>query len=463
MTLGYRAIYARYRQNILAGVLKPGDKLPSIRVLAEELNVARKTVEAAYAVLVGEGYLVSQGAKGTCVNPDLVIHPVQPNMTPGSDDATLNQFLDLRDAPGYLRLGIPALDAFPHKKWLLLAGKATRSLRPNEMTNPPVMGYTPLREAIASYVNISRGLNCTADQVFITSGYRSNLMLILHALGAKSDKVVFEDPGYFFGQRLLKRFATQLHYAPVDRQGMDVDYLLRHHSDARFAIVTPSHHSPLAVTLSLPRKHQLLEWAANHQSWIVEDDYDGEFHYTRKVLPALKSLDTQDRVIYMGTFSKSVMPALRISYIVMPRATIARFRETGEIMEAGQPILTQKILTAFLAQGHFYKHLKKMRTLYSQRRKMLLEALQTVYPGLFEVELSEGGMHIVAFLRTRTLDVELAALWQRYHLQVSALSGWYCLSARRYGLVMSYTNIVSTEQAIALLSGPHAETLALLA
>ncbi len=200
MTMGYREIYERYRQNILAGVIKPGDKLPSIRVLAEELHVARKTVEAAYAVLVGEGYLVSRGAKGTLVNPDLVIPSPRPDMAPDSEDATLNQFLDLRDAPGAMRLGIPALDAFPTKKWLLLAGKAARSLRPNDMTNPPVMGYTPLREAIASYVNISRGLNCTADQVFITSGYRSNLMLILHALGMKSDKVVFEDPGYFFGQ-----------------------------------------------------------------------------------------------------------------------------------------------------------------------------------------------------------------------------------------------------------------------
>lgn len=462
--MGYRAIYQRYQQNILAGVLKPGDKLPSIRVLAEELNVARKTVEAAYAVLVGEGYLVSQGAKGTRVNPDLLIRiSPKPTAAAASDDAALNQFVDLRDNQGYLRLGVPALDAFPTKKWLLLSGKALRSLRPTEMTNPPVMGYTPLREAIASYVNISRGLNCRAEQVFVTSGYRSNLMLIIHALGVKTDKVVFEDPGYFFGQRLLKRFVTQLHYAPVDKHGLDVDYLLRHHSDARFAIVTPSHHSPLAVTLSLPRKHQLLEWASANNSWIVEDDYDGEFHYTRKVLPALKSLDTQDRVIYTGTFSKTVMPAIRISYIVMPKATLARFREIGEVMEAGQPVLTQKILAAFLGEGHFYRHLKKMRALYQQRRMMLIEALHSVYPGRFDIELADGGMHIVAFLRNSTLDRELAAMWHRHQLQVSALSDWYCLSDKRYGLVMSYTNIASREQAVALLSRARDDTLALFA
>ncbi|WP_409515056.1 aminotransferase class I/II-fold pyridoxal phosphate-dependent enzyme [Atlantibacter sp.] len=192
------------------------------------------------------------------------------------------------------------------------------------------------------------------------------------------------------------------------------------------------------------------------------DQRNGEFHYTRKVLPALKSLDSQDRVIYVGTFSKTVMPAVRISYIVMPKAAIARFREIGEIMEAGQPVLTQKILAAFLAEGHFYKHFKKMRALYQQQRKMLLEALQTVYPGLFEVALSDGGMHIVAFLRTSTRDIELAALWQRHQLQVSALAGWYCLSAKRYGLVMSYTNIASIGQGIMLISRPRTETLALL-
>lgn len=463
MKPGYKAIYEQYRLSITSGLLKPGDKVPAVRVLANELGVARKTVETAWAILVGEGYLVSQGARGTRVNPDLVLVR---QSTVHSDIAAAESPLrtgdTFRDLPGFLRLGMPSLDAFPYKKWLLLCGKAVRAMQPMEMTNPPLLGYMPLREAIAQYVNISRGLACTPEQIFITSGYNNNLRLILNTLGNANDKVVFEDPGYFFGQQALKRAVKNLHYVPVDNQGLNVDYLQHYHNDAHFVFVTPSHHSPLAVTLSLPRKHQLLDWARQNNRWIIEDDYDGEFHYTRKVLPALKSLDTHDRVIYMGTFSKTVMPALRVSYIVMPRATVAQFREAGELTESGQPVLTQKILAAFLSEGHFYKHLKKMRSLYSQRRKMMLAALEQVYPGIFNVEVNDGGMHIIAFLQSSTQDVDLAHIWQSHQLQVSPLSRWYNQTSKRYGLIMGYTNVRTFEEAVALLQRPARETQALL-
>lgn len=459
MKTGYRDIYARYRHNILTGLLKPGDKVPSVRVLADELEVARKTVETAYAILVGEGYLVSQGAKGTRVNPDLrVPEKAEPAAQSWTADTQLKSMVDVRDQEGYLRLGIPALDAFPYKKWLLLSGKAVRAMSAAEMTNPPLMGYPPLREAIARYLTLSRGLTCTAEQIYITGGYRNNLTLILSALAARGDKVVTENPGYIFGQQFLKRSVENLHFAPVDKQGLDVDYLLKNHADARFVCITPSHHSPLAVTLSLPRKRQLLEWAAANNAWIIEDDYDGEFHYTRKVLPALKSLDIEDRVIYMGTFSKTVMPALRISYLVMPRSTLNAFHETGEIIESGQPVLTQKIVASFLNEGHFFRHLKKMRTLYHQRRQKMLDALHQVFPDLFDVEVNDGGMHIIAFLRHGIGDVHLAQIWQKKQLKVSPLSEWYNSSEKRYGLIMGYTNIHSSEEAVALLQRVAKET-----
>lgn len=457
--MGYKEIYTRYRQQILAGQLKPGDRVPAIRVLASELQVARKTVETAYEILIGEGYFVSQGAKGTRVNPDLQLASTArvPTAAP-----PLSPNLPVIESKGELRLGIPALDEFPHKKWLLISGKAARSLRPEEMIMPPVMGYQPLREAIASYLNISRGLNCQPEQIFITSGYRANLRLILSVLAQPNDKVLFEDPGYFFGQQLLKRIAPSLHYVPVDRQGVDVDYLQRYHADARFAIVTPTHQSPLAVSLSLPRKHQLLAWAQQNSSWIIEDDYDGEFHYTRKVIPALKSLDVYDRVIYTGTFSKTMMPAMRIGYLVMPQETVTRFSELGEILETGLPLLPQKILAQFLSEGHFYRHIKKMRILYQQRRRMMLEAIEAIFPGLFEFELTDGGMHIVAFLQRGIQDTALAAIWRQHELYVRPLSSWYAQSQKRYGLVIGYTNIQSFEQAQKILQPVAAETWALM-
>ena len=462
MKSGYHDIYTRYRDNITRGVLKPGDKVPAIRVLAEELKVARKTVETAYAILIGEGYLVSEGARGTRVNPDLTLPAKQPAPAEQATGTLPESLISQRERAGFLRPGIPALDSFPDKKWLLLAGQATRSMRQEEMLNPPVMGWYPLRQAIASYLNISRGLSCTAEQVLITSGYSGSLRLILDTLASRSDKVVFEDPGYFMGQQLLKRIVPRLHTVPVDRAGMDTEYLLRHHRDARFAIVTPSHQSPLAVTLSLPRKQQLLDWATHNEAWIIEDDYDGEFHYTRKVLPSLKSLDRHDRVIFMGTFSKTVMPSLRMGYLVMPASTVEAFTDCADIVASGQPVLTQKILTTFLNDGHFFRHLKKMRTLYQQRRDWMIAALQEVYGERFFTEQNDGGMHIVAFLSAGSCDREIARCWQAQQLQVNALSEWYRGSGKRYGLVMGYNNVRSYDEALELLRRPLAETLRLL-
>ena len=462
MKSGYHAIYTRYRDNIARGVLKPGDKVPAIRVLAEELKVARKTVETAYAILIGEGYLVSQGARGTRVNPDLNLPASQNAPAEQATGMLPESLISQRERAGFLRPGIPALDCFPYKKWLLLAGQATRSMRQEEMLSPPVMGWYPLRQAIARYLNISRGLSCTAEQVLITSGYSGSLRLILDTLASRSDKVVFEDPGYFMGQQLLKRIVPRLHTVPVDRSGMDTDYLLRHHRDARFAIVTPSHQSPLAVTLSLPRKQQLLDWATQNNAWIIEDDYDGEFHYTRKVLPSLKSLDHHDRVIFMGTFSKTVMPSLRMGYVVMPASTVAAFTDCADIVTSGQPVLTQKILTTFLSDGHFFRHLKKMRALYQQRRDWMIAALHEVYGERFFTEQNDGGMHIVAFLTKGSDDRDVARIWQQHQLQVNALSEWYRGSGKRYGLVMGYNNVRSYEEALILLRKPLAETLRLL-
>lgn len=463
MKPGYKTIYEQYRQSIMRGLLKPGDKVPSVRVLANELGVARKTVETAWAILTGEGYLVSEGARGTRVNPELVNPGAPPPLVaPQASDSSQDMQDVLRNQPGFLRLGIPSLDAFPYKKWLLLAGKAVRAMQPDEMTAPPLAGYAPLRETLAHYLNISRGLACSPEQIFITSGYQQNLRLILNALVSEPDKVLFEEPGYFLGQQLLKQAVSRLHLVPVDNEGLQVEYLLQQHHDARLLFVTPSHHSPLAVTLSLPRKHQLLEWARQHESWIVEDDYDGEFHYTRRVVPALKSLDSSDRVIYMGTFSKTVMPALRISYLVIPRALLATFHATAARSESGQPVLTQKILAAFLGEGHFFKHLKKMRTLYAQRRNYMLDALAKIYGDIFTLAVTDGGMHIVATLSASKNDRQLAAVWNQHQLQVSPLSRWYQQTATRYGLIIGYTNVASYEEAEALLQRPAKMTRALL-
>lgn len=458
-TIGYKDIYKRIRKSIQNGSLKPGDKVSSIRNLSSELKVAKRTVEAAYDMLIGEGYLVAKGQRGTIVNPDLIIQKNIPEKALHQlKDPELISIMKIRDQKGLFRLGTPALDEFPYKTWLLISGRVIRKMEPADLLNPPVTGYQPLREAIANYVNVSRGINCTPEQIIITSGYKHSLALILNTLSQKADKVVFEDPGYIFGLKLLKRIVNKLYFNPVDSNGLDMEFFKKYNYDAKFVLTAPTHQSPLTVSLSLTRRHELLAWANSKRSWIIEDDYDGEFHYTKRVIPALKSLDINDRVIYVGTFSKTIMPSIRTSYIVVPKATVASFMESSEIFETAQPLLSQKILASFIQGGHFYKHLKKMRILYQQRRKYVINALEKVFPDIFRFEATDGGMQLVAYLEKGSDDIGLADLWQNHGLLVYPLSKWFSGKKKKFGLVIGFTNIKSEEQALTALKNVSKKT-----
>lgn len=445
-SVGYKEIYKRIRKSIHNGSLKPGDKVSSIRNLSSELKVAKRTVEAAYDMLIGEGYLVTKGPRGTIVNPDLVIRSTEPNKSFVIKDPELISIRKIRELDGHFRLGTPALDHFPYKTWLLISGRVIRKMDARDLLNPPVTGHQPLREAIANYVNVSRGINCSPEQVIITSGYKHSISLILHTLAQKSDKVVFEDPGYIFGLKLLKRTVEKLHFNPVDSKGLNMDYFRKYNADAKFVLTAPTHQSPLTVSMSLARRHDLLAWAGT-KKWIIEDDYDGEFHYTKRVIPSLKSLDVNDRVIYSGTFSKTIMPAVRTSYLVVPASTVASFEEAAEIFETGQPLIQQKILTSFIRDGHFSRHLKKMRILYQQRREFVIHAIEKTFPGVFKFERTDGGMQLVAYMEKGFDDVGLAEIWQRNQLLVYPLSKWFSGKKKKFGLVIGFTNTTSEEQA----------------
>lgn len=456
--IGYKDIYKRIRKSIQNGSIKPGDKVTSIRSLSIELKVAKRTIEAAYDMLIGEGYLVTKGPRGTIVNPDLLIRPT--NSAKGSQikDSEIASIMKLRESKGLFKLGTPALDQFPYKTWLLISGRVIRKMDPTDLLNPPVTGYRPLREAISNYLNVSRGINCSPEQIIITSGYKHSLALILNTLAQKSDKVVFEDPGYIFGLKLLRRIVNRLYFNPVDSDGLNFEFFKKHNSDAKFVLTAPTHQSPLTVSLSLSRRHELLSWAESKKSWIIEDDYDGEFHYTKRVIPSLKSLDVNERVIYVGTFSKTIMPSIRTSYIVVPSATVSSFIESSEIFETSQPLLPQKILASFIQDGHFYKHLKKMRTLYQQRRKYVINSLEKVFPEVFKLEATDGGMQLVAYLGIGSDDVGLADLWQKNGLLVYPLSKWFSGKKKKFGLVIGFTNITSEEEATAAFRSVSSKT-----
>ncbi|MDK2778190.1 MAG: PLP-dependent aminotransferase family protein [Pseudomonadota bacterium] len=444
----YRQLYERFRAAIACGKLQPGDRVPSIRSLASELNLARGTVELAYQILSSEGYLVSHGAAGTLVSPELsgaVLSPPRPSAVAEPDSHPLTT-----SGAGLLQPGLPALDAFPHSSWTRLAGRNLRALHRTGLLSPDVAGYAPLRQALASYLAISRGIHCSAEQIFITAGYRGALDLICRTLLQPGDSGWFENPGYRFAREFLQHSGMQLHSVPVDQHGLVVEQGIEQHAGARFAVVTPTHQSPTGVTLSLARRLELLRWASQHQAWIIEDDYDSEFRYQGQPLPALKSLDHDDRVLYSGTFSKVLFPGLRLAYLVVPAALVSGFRASAGWLPGAGHMHLQATVADFMAQGHFARHLRRMRTLYAQRRQYLVSAIGEVFGKRLSVDPAAGGIHILARLPPQEDDRLLVRRAQKAGFALQALNDWRTEEAEAGGLIMGFTNIAGADAARAL-------------
>ncbi|WP_175817153.1 PLP-dependent aminotransferase family protein [Burkholderia diffusa] len=473
----YLQICERFRTAIAAGHLRPGDRVPALRGLATQLNTARGTVEQAYTILVDEGYLQMRGAAGTFVSPSLP--KSLPRATPPHDDESAAHVdsADVLQVPGMsrdsppprraqpiavamsgeprpLQPGVPALDAFPRKVWHRLVSLRARSGDRALLGYPNPAGYRPLREHIATYLGLSRGVTCVPEQVFITSGYRATLELVLRSLARPNDRVWFEDPGYLLARSFLSETGVHLVPVPVDAEGIDVERGLQLDAHARFALVTPSHQSPLGHTLSLSRRIALLDWAEKTSGWIVEDDYDSEFRYLGRPLQALKSLDRRDRVIYCSTFSKAMYPGLRLAYAVVPERAVERVERVACSMNAGSPALLQAALADFIEQGHFARHLKRMRTLYGERRTLIVHALRQAFGKRLIVDLPPGGIQFAVRFTVGPEgpvdDVTVAARAREAGLAVLPLSIWYTNSHTQQtprGLIIGFANIADADEA----------------
>jgi GntR family transcriptional regulator/MocR family aminotransferase len=445
----YLQLYRRYREAIAAGKLQPGDRVPSVRSLASELNLARGTVEMAYQILTSEGYFVARGAAGTVVSPRLANLPQRDKAKAGQrsiDESSRPPTVAGEALP--FQVGLPALDAFPRKTWARLAGRNLRILHTAAMTYPDPAGYDPLRRAIATYLGISRGITCSHDQVFVTAGYRGALELVHRTLLKAGDRGWYEDPGYIFARQFLEHAGMCLEPVPVDEEGLNVGIGQRRAASARFAVVTPTHQSPMGMAMSLPRRLELLEWARRHRSWIIEDDYDSEFRYHGRPLPALKSLDRDGTVLYSGTFSKVLFPGLRLAYLVVPEAQVGKFREMANHLPGPGSLLPQAMVAEFMEQGHFARHLRKMRALYAERRSYLVDALAQVIGERLYVQPQAGGIHVLAHLKTRQNDRALTASAQSSGLAVIALSNWRMRKSPRGGLLMGFANFATAADAV---------------
>jgi len=431
-----RQIREKLRDSIVGGTLRSGTRLPSWYALAAELNVARGTVKAAYDWLAGEGLIAGRGAQGTFVTADFARQPEAPDDPPSPDGLYPYGW---GTPPLPFQLGVPALDQFPRMLWARAAARAVRTLSLGAMAYPDPSGWPPLRAAIASYVGSARGVVCEPAQVFVTAGFTGALDLITRAIGGNGMKCWIEDPSYFRAREALEIAGMRLVPVPVDDQGIDVDAGIATAPQAGLALVTPSHQSPLGMAMSLPRRTALLNWAAAQGAWIIEDDYYGEFRAKGHPIPALAGIDRAGRTLYVGSFSKVLMPALRLGYVIVPQPLVAAFKRITSYLVPAPAPAAQMALADFIDKGHFARHIRRMMRLYGERRTALAQALAEVFGDRVRIGLEANGIHLIAHFRTDLPDNELGL--RAASLGGSPLTPWTVVRPLPPALILGFANV----------------------
>lgn len=462
-----RQIYQIIREAVLAGMLPAGLQLPSSRDLAKELGMSRKTVTHAYEQLIAEGYIETRHGAGSFVAdtvPDQISElPLEDKVNPsaGASKGLSKRGQQLVSNAGVSDLqwgafmpGVPDVTLFPNRIWSRLQNKVWRRSRADLLTYGQAGGYLPLREAVADYLRVARSVNCTPQQILITTGIHQSIDLIVKLLGESGDRAWVEDPCYWGTRSVLQSQGIKPIPLPVDMEGMCLQAKdLRH--PPRFMVVTPSHQYPLGTVMSLSRRRTLLEYAAAHQAWVIEDDYDSEFRYGSRPLASLQGMDVHQRVLYMGTFTKTMFPGLRVGFLVVPETLAVAF-ETGhsELYRGGQ-MFTQAILADFMREGHFASHIRKMRLLYAERIKILQQSIQQHFGNQFSTSGGEAGLHLALVLPKGYDDVAISKAAREQGIVVRPLSRYYMhANSTQTGLLLGYA-CVPNEQI-----GPAFDTLA---
>jgi GntR family transcriptional regulator/MocR family aminotransferase len=466
----HKQLYEELRQAILAGRLSPGERVPSTRTLAQSLKVSRTTVTQSYEQLLSEGYLRATTGSGTyvgCQLPDELLKskpiekpwpagqlmradaPPQIELSRyGSSITDLVPFEPYEpDMPINFKNGLPALEEFPLRQWRRLMLRHYRANDPSilDYANGS-QGYEPLRAAIAGYLRRSRAVACDADQVVIVNGSQQALDLIAKVLIDPGDSIVIENPGYLGARRTFLAQGAELLPATVDQSGIVVDLLnskafARSKGRLKLAYVTPSHQFPTGVTMTLPRRLDLLAWAEKKDVMIVEDDYDSEFRYGSRPIPALQGLANRGSVIYVGTFSKVLFPSLRVGYLVTPPALARIFARAKWLADRQTPMVEQRALADFINEGHLERHLRRMRTLYDNRRQTLTRALETNFGDQATILGENAGMHLMIRLRSKLSDDEVERRARLAGIGVVSARLYYLGEARRDEFVLGYAGL----------------------
>ena len=477
----YRQLYERLRGSILSGQLEAGTRLPSTRVLASELGVSRTTTALAYEQLLLEGYIESRVGDGTWVArlyPEQVfpvygnaheLNATTPAQTPPTVYGRRGQTLidmpypekfygeQARSGRNLFLVGQPDVTSFPYETWARLLARHARHSLPAVSCYQFARGYLPLRQAIATHIGMTRGVHCSPDQILLTTGAQGALDLAARVLLDPGETAWIEDPGYSGARGALLAAGVHPVAVPVDGEGLDVEAGQQLGSEARLAMVTPSHQFPTGVTMSLSRRLALLEWSRKTHGWIVEDDYDSEYRFSGRPLEALYGLDHAGRVLYIGTFSKVLFPSLRLGYLVAPPELLSGLIAAQHFLAVHLPLLEQLALTDFLLEGYFARHIRRMRQLYRERRDALVEALARELGGRLEVTVPEAGMHLTVWLPAGISAQSVARRAAASGVYVLPIFAFSQRPIQRDGLVLGFANSSPQE----LRAGVHTLALAL--
>ncbi|KTC10194.1 GntR family transcriptional regulator [Pseudomonas marginalis ICMP 9505] len=479
-----RQLYQALRQRVLDGRLVSGTRLPASRDLAASLSISRNSVVRAYDQLYAEGFIESRVGDGTYVaqlpTPKKLSTKVSTGFSTGLSPALSTNWSDLPIKPGEkvihsaalarvknnhlsqppagppraFRVGVPAFDLFPFETWAKLNGAFWRKPDLAQLCYGDPAGHARLRGLIAAYLRSSRGMQCTAEQIVITSGAQQAISLCAQLLVEPGDAVAVENPGYRAAGHAFAVAGGQLHGVPVDAEGIDCQ-VLNTLADCRLAYVTPSHQYPLGVVMSLARRLELLAWAARTGGWIIEDDYDGEYRYSGAPLSPLAALDHSGRVLYVGTFGKVAFPALRLGYLVLPQGLVDAFTRRRAVDMRHSEVSTQAVMAEFMAAGHFQRHIRRMRRAASSRRNALLAGWPAGLPGVGELPSVAAGLHVTVRVSSLAREQQLLAQAHVAGVEVNGLSSYWLAQSgtpvdQRAGLVLGFAAVPEADIAQAL-------------
>lgn len=456
----YRQIYEAIRRAILSGKLISGTRLPASRILAKHLSVSRLTVVNAFEQLLAEGYTEGKIGAGTFVASKIPEDLLQISGIEKKDktadfakekvkvskfakrltetNAKVSRFQTTSN-PVPFKNGLTAVREFPFGIWEKIAVRVYRQSRYKISGYGEAAGYRPLREAVAAHFAASRGVHCDIEQIFITNGAQQALDLIGRVLLEAGDKIWIEDPCYQEALRVFHAVGAEIIPVAVDEEGFNLEKAEKQDDAAKLVYITPSHQYPTGVTMSLARRLSLLEWARKNDAWIIEDDYNSEFRYAGRPLASLQNLDGCGRVIYVGTFSKTIFPALRLGCLVVPRNLIEIFAAARNLCDCHSPIFEQAILADFIAEGHFARHLRRMRTLYEKRQHILVKEAEKELKELLKISKATSGMHLIGWLAEGFDELKVAEKAFENGLNLSPLASYCVENKLPAGVILGYT------------------------